>query len=74
MAVEKSVMGTVPEEKTTGEAMPKLLPLENGDRLTRHEFERRYQAMSHIKRAELIDICSFRYHSSTTRLSSLDIL
>ncbi len=34
---------------------PKLPPLENGDRLTRHEFERRYQAMPHIKKAELIE-------------------
>jgi Uma2 family endonuclease len=30
-------------------------PLENGDRLTRHEFERRYTAMPHIKKAELIE-------------------
>ena len=30
-------------------------PLENGDRLTRHEFERRYQAAAHIKKAELIE-------------------
>lgn len=29
-------------------------PLENGDRLTRHEFEKRYEAMPHIK-AELIE-------------------
>jgi Uma2 family endonuclease len=33
----------------------KLPPLESGDRLTRHEFERRYQTMSHIKKAELIE-------------------
>ncbi len=33
----------------------KLPPLENGDRLTRPEFERRYQAMTHIKKAELIE-------------------
>ena len=32
-----------------------LLPLENGDRLTRYEFERRYQAMAQIKKAELIE-------------------
>jgi Uma2 family endonuclease len=32
-----------------------LPPLENGDRLNRHEFERRYQAMSHVKKAELIE-------------------
>ncbi|MDY7015975.1 MAG: Uma2 family endonuclease [Cyanobacteriota bacterium] len=32
-----------------------ILPLENGDRLTRSEFERRYQAMPHLKKAELIE-------------------
>ncbi|MBE9036084.1 Uma2 family endonuclease [aff. Roholtiella sp. LEGE 12411] len=30
-------------------------PLESGDRLTRHEFERRYHAMPHTKKAELIE-------------------
>ena len=30
-------------------------PLENGDRLTRPEFERRYDAMPHLKKAELIN-------------------
>ncbi len=30
-------------------------PLQNGDRLTRPEFERRYEAMPHVKRAELIE-------------------
>ena len=30
-------------------------PLENGDRLTRAEFERRYAAMPHLKKAELIE-------------------
>ena len=29
-------------------------PLENGDRLTREEFERRYDAMPHLRKAELI--------------------
>lgn len=29
--------------------------IENGDRLTRPEFERRYEAMPHIKKAELIE-------------------
>jgi len=29
-------------------------PLENGDQLTRPEFERRYEAMPHLKKAELI--------------------
>ena len=32
-----------------------LPPLESGDRLTRQEFENRYQAMSQIKKAELIE-------------------
>ncbi len=30
-------------------------PLENGDRLSRHEFERRYAAAPHIRKAELIE-------------------
>ncbi len=30
-------------------------PLENGDRLTRAEFERRYEAMPQVKKAELIE-------------------
>ncbi len=34
---------------------PHPLPLENGARLTRAEFERRYEAMPHIKKAELIE-------------------
>jgi Uma2 family endonuclease len=29
--------------------------LENGDRLTRHEFERRYEQMPHLNKAELIE-------------------
>jgi Uma2 family endonuclease/O-antigen ligase len=33
----------------------KVPPLESGDRLTRREFERRYQAMPHINKAELIE-------------------
>ncbi len=37
-------------------SQPRLIPpLENGDRLTRYEFERRYDAMSHINKAELIE-------------------
>lgn len=31
------------------------MPLENGDRLTRAEFERRYQGMPNVKKAELIE-------------------
>ncbi|MGV0024570.1 Uma2 family endonuclease [Phormidesmis priestleyi] len=33
----------------------RILPLESGDRLSRQEFERRYQAMLHLKKAELIE-------------------
>jgi hypothetical protein len=37
-------------------ALDDALPaLENGDRLTRAEFERRYEAMPHLKKAELIE-------------------
>src|ERR1041385_5298533 len=37
------------------QACEKIPPLENGDRLTRAEFERRYEAMPHLKKAELIE-------------------
>ncbi|MDX2099318.1 MAG: Uma2 family endonuclease [Leptolyngbyaceae cyanobacterium bins.59] len=37
------------------ESFIKLPPLENGDRLTRCEFERRYAAMPQVKKAELIE-------------------
>jgi Uma2 family endonuclease len=36
-------------------AAQKIPPLENGDELTRAEFERRYEAMPNLKKAELID-------------------
>jgi Uma2 family endonuclease len=41
-SVESTINGRVP-------------PLENGDRLTRPEFERRYAAMPHVNKAELIE-------------------
>jgi Uma2 family endonuclease len=41
----------VPGEEPTG----KSPPLEQGDRLTRPEFERRYGAMSDVKKAELLE-------------------
>jgi Uma2 family endonuclease len=44
----------------------KLPPLENGDRLTRAEFERRYTAMPHVKNAELIE--GIVYMSSPVRV------
>jgi hypothetical protein len=41
--------------------------LENGDRLTRAEFERRYAAMPHVKKAELIE--GIVYMPSPVRLT-----
>src|SRR5919198_703259 len=41
-----------PLRASSSEAVP---PLENGDTLTRAEFERRYDAMPHLKKAELIE-------------------
>lgn len=41
------------EAMTTSTAA--TLPLHNGDRLTRDEFERRYRAMPHVKKAELVE-------------------
>jgi hypothetical protein len=35
--------------------LPAVPPLENGDHLTRAEFERRYDAMPWLKKAELIE-------------------
>jgi Uma2 family endonuclease len=41
---------TYPETKS-----PEIPPLESGDHLTREEFELRYNAMPHLKKAELIE-------------------
>ena len=50
---------TVPFEHSASPVEPTPLsqipPLENGDRLSRPEFERRWDAMPQLKRAELID-------------------
>lgn len=43
-----------------------LPPLENGDKLTRIEFERRYHAMPQVKKAELIE--GIVYRASPLRL------
>src|SRR5438093_9991780 len=40
---------------TPSRAAEKIPPLQHGDRLTRAEFERRYDAMPHLKKAELIE-------------------
>lgn len=42
-------------QQRTGSVTKNPPPLESGDRLTRNEFERRYHAMTHLKKAELIE-------------------
>ncbi|HXE52171.1 MAG TPA: Uma2 family endonuclease [Tepidisphaeraceae bacterium] len=44
----------VPQPLTSGRQR-RIPPLETGDHLTRDEFERRYKAMPHLKKAELIE-------------------
>jgi Uma2 family endonuclease len=39
----------------SGPAFPRIPSLENGDRLNRDEFERRYDAMPELKHAELVE-------------------
>jgi hypothetical protein len=46
---EQVMVKTPPQQKSL------LPPLENGDRLNCYEFERRYNAMPHVKKAELIE-------------------
>ena len=41
--------------KTQDNLVKSIPTLENGDRLTRDEFERRYEAMPHVKKADLIE-------------------
>ena len=52
---------------TTSELLT-IPPLENGDKLTRYEFERRYQAMPNLKKAELIE--GIVYVASPLRIKS----
>src|SRR2546422_10914349 len=44
-----------PASQPQAPATATIPPLENGDRLTRPEFERRYDAMPHLRKAELIE-------------------
>lgn len=46
----------------------KIIPLENGDRLTRNEFEKRYFAMVKHQKAELIE--GIVYMASPLRFSA----
>ncbi len=55
LAVEIETEAFMTAEKSLASLVTQLLPLENGDRLTRREFERRYAAMPEIKKAELIE-------------------
>jgi len=49
MATAETITQEVPSTS------PRVPPLEPGDQLTREEFERRYEAMPHVKKAELIE-------------------
>lgn len=49
----------------------RIPPLENGDRLSRDEFERRYDAMPNVKKAELIEgIVSIPSHVDVAQLGT----
>lgn len=41
--------------RSPARSLQDIQPLENGDHLTREEFERRYQAMPEVKKAELVE-------------------
>lgn len=49
------VTAAIPEKKTRRLKTAVFPPLQNGDHLTRAEFERRYAAHPHLKKAELIE-------------------
>ncbi len=56
MGVAKNLVKQIqPSKRGTGVTMAVPLPLKNDDRMTRIEFERRYKAMPHLKKAELIE-------------------
>jgi Uma2 family endonuclease len=52
MSIAEHTHATIPQVAIPVRTIPELC---NGDRLTRVEFERRYEAMPHIKKAELIE-------------------
>ena len=51
--VNQSLTEQQPVEQAKSE--PPIPLLESGDHLSRHEFERRYEVMPHIKKAELVE-------------------
>jgi Uma2 family endonuclease len=55
MAVKEASIRHQPLRATRRVRLTNLPLFENGDRLTRAEFERRYEAMPHVKKAELIE-------------------
>jgi Uma2 family endonuclease len=57
MAFSKIEMDRLVERSNANSALSAVSPepLENGERMTRAEFERRYEAMPHLKKAELIE-------------------
>ena len=56
------------DSKSQTTLLSTIPPLENGDRLTRAEFERRYEAMPNLKKAELIE--GVVYMASPLRLKA----
>ncbi|HLP89147.1 MAG TPA: Uma2 family endonuclease [Nostocaceae cyanobacterium] len=59
---------TISAEKKSHPHLLTIPPLENGDKLTRLEFERRYHAMPNLKKAELIE--GVVYVASPVRIKS----
>ena len=55
MALPKAEVEKLYKRLERGAAQIGIPPLESGDRLTRDEFERRYNAMPRLKKAELIE-------------------
>jgi Uma2 family endonuclease len=53
MSIERTAKKEVRAQPTAH--IKDVPPLKHGDRLTREEFERRYEAMPHLKKAELIE-------------------
>ena len=53
MSVERTTEKEVRAQPTVNNE--NVLPLKHGERLTREEFERRYEAMPYLKKAELIE-------------------
>lgn len=49
------MFNTSPQATTVSASASRIPPLESGDRLTRYEFEQRYNAMPDLKKAELIE-------------------